>query len=219
MSLYTEPNYPGDVFLVEEEDNFSRETITVLSGTPAMVVGTILGKITTSVLATSAAKSGGNTGNGTCVVDVTTPVLTGATPGVYQVRMISATQFVLIGPLGNDLGVGTNGTAFSSRLKFVITAGGTAFIIGDGFDITVTAGSGKWTKLTLAAVNGSQNAAGVLFTTAVDASSADVKAVAIVREAAVKSGALVYPAGATQTQKDAALAQLAALQFQVRSSS
>ena len=40
--------------------------------------------------ASSAAKSGGNTGNGTLTMDVTTPIRTGAKAGIYTVRFIAA---------------------------------------------------------------------------------------------------------------------------------
>jgi hypothetical protein len=109
---------------------------------------------------TSAAKSGGNTGDGTCVMDSTNPTLTGAKAGVYKVRIIRAaiaqvgtTPVVpaqkaiaeLKDPDGNVLEVfdvaATPGTTVSNLVKFVLTDGNTPFALGDGFDITVAAGS------------------------------------------------------------------------------
>lgn len=61
--------------------------VTIISGQASLTRGTMLGLITSGGV-TSAAKSGGNTGNGVLTLDATTPKLTGSTPGVYQVRCI-----------------------------------------------------------------------------------------------------------------------------------
>jgi hypothetical protein len=89
---------------------------------------------------TTAAKSGGNTGTGTIAMDATNPVLASVKPGIYLVRMTSATAFTVTGPDGLTVGSGTTGTAFATQVKFTVTAGGTAFIAGDGFDLSVTTG-------------------------------------------------------------------------------
>lgn len=78
----------------------------------------------------------GNTGNGTLG---TLSALAAAQPGAYNVAFIAATKFEVYTPLGDFLGVGTTGTAFSNQVQFTITAGGTAFVAGDGFTVTVTA--------------------------------------------------------------------------------
>jgi hypothetical protein len=70
--------------------------------------------------------------------------------------------------------------------------------------------SGKYKVLAPAAVDGSEAAAGILYD-AVDASSADSEAVAIVRLAEVNAAELVWPAGITGGQKTTALGQLVAL--------
>jgi hypothetical protein len=98
---------------------------------------------------TSAAKSGGNTGNGTLVLDATTPVQANAVPGVYTVRCIEAVtnggKFEVKDPTGKSLGMaiivaGAGGTyTFTDQIKFVLTDAGTDFIVGDGFDVTVVA--------------------------------------------------------------------------------
>lgn len=87
-------------------------------------------------VATSAAKSGGNTGNGTMsAVTVTAPVK----PGVYKLRLTAATIFDVIDPDGFQLQAGATGVAYADDLGFTLTAGGTPFVAGDGFDITVVA--------------------------------------------------------------------------------
>lgn len=93
--------------------------------------------------ASSAAKSGGNTGGGTLTMDATTPVLAGAKAGVYTVRCIATNtnggQFIVVAPDGISLGQAIVGTTFSNQVKFALADLGTDFAVGDGFDITVTA--------------------------------------------------------------------------------
>lgn len=78
-----------------------------------------------------------------------------------------------------------------SREEVIIVSGAgkvlTGTVIGK---ITAT---GKYKPVTIAAVDGSQNAAGILLTS-VDATSADAQSVAIVREAIVVQQGLLYGA-------------------------
>lgn len=126
--------------------------------------GAVLGRIA-AISAASAAKSGGNTGNGTLTLDVTTPLLVNHQVGVYQVRCITAATnsgtFRIYDPTGDVLGDVVVGSTFSDQLKFVIADGSSDFIVGDGFDITVTA-SGKYVAWNSSATNGSQEIAGIL---------------------------------------------------------
>lgn len=78
----------------------------------------------------------GNTGNGTLG---TLSALAAAQPGAYNVVFASATKFEVYDPSGKFVAVGTTGVAFSNQVQFTITAGGTAFVAGDGFTVTVTA--------------------------------------------------------------------------------
>lgn len=217
MATLNESNILSDVILSEHPANkYSRDAVTLISG-QNLAIGAVLGKITIGA-ATSAVKSGGNTGNGTLTMDATTPILANAQPGVYTVRVItaSANAFTarVTAPDGDVLGdvsvsgAGGSGT-FSNQIKFAIVDGATDFIVGDGFDVTIAAGSGKVTAVNFAAIDGSAVAFGVLGE-AVDASLADVSTFAIVREAIVKTSGLVWPSGASAGQKAAALDQLAA---------
>lgn len=70
--------------------------------------------------------------------------------------------------------------------------------------------SGEYVALAPAASDGSEDAAAVLFAD-VDATDADAKGVAIVRDAEIDAARLVYANGVTTNQKNAALVQLAAL--------
>ena len=86
----------------------------------------------------SAIKGGGNTGNGTVSAGPTINAAIGMN-GVYQVRFSDATHFTVVDPNGKQLADGQTGVAYSDAgLGFTITAGGTAFVAGDGFDMTVT---------------------------------------------------------------------------------
>ena len=82
--------------------------------------------------------------------------------------------------------------------------------LGAGTVLGKITASGKYTILAPAASDGSQNAAAVLFD-AVDATSADKAAVINSRDCEVAAARLTWPGGATTAQKNAALAQLAAL--------
>ena len=185
--------------LVGTREPVSRN-ITLLSG-ENRARGTVLGKITLGA-ASSAAKSGGNTGNGTLTMDATTPILARAKVGVYQVRFIAAATnngtFTVTDPDGVNLGQvimsGGAGT-FANRIKFAIADGATDFIVGDGFDVTIAAGSGKYKMSLAAAVDGSA-VPSVILAEATDASLADKVTVAYFA-ATVDENALVYGTGHT----------------------
>jgi hypothetical protein len=159
------------------------EDVTLISG-QNLAAGAVLGQITLGA-ASSAAKAGGNTGNGTFVLDVTTPVRVGAKPGVYALRVLVVHavhdySVQLEDPDGNSLGTQRLTGAGASitiddDIKGVLTDGSTDFIVGDGFDVTIAAGSGKWTLAVAAAVDGSAKAKRIL-AKAVDASGGDKKA-------------------------------------------
>lgn len=203
-----------DVVKTEGPNRISRDEGILASGASALVSipGLVVGKIGVGT-ATPAAKAGGNTGNGILTMDGTTPVLAGAKPGVYTARVITAAAnggtFRVFDPDGFNLGEVAVGATFNNDLKFSIADGSSDFIVGDGFDITVATGSGKYAPLTLAGNNGSEKAAAILLET-VDASAADKRVVLLSRHAEVVLQSLVWPVGITTAQKNAALAALEA---------
>lgn len=75
--------------------------------------------------------------------------------------------------------------------------------------------SGKYVILAPAAEDGSEDAAAILWSHA-DASTADAAVVVIARDAEVKADALIWPAGITEPQKTAAIAQLNTLGIVLR---
>lgn len=168
-------------------------TVTGTPGNPTMV----------------SAANGGNTGNGT--VGSTSVSGYAAKPGVYSVEFDDATHFVVSDPTGQEVGHGTTGVAFKSGgLGFTITAGGTAFVPGDSFTVTVAAGSGKAKPWDPGNADGSGVVAGVLVY-AKDATSADKQATAVVRLATVNPSELIWPTGSSAVTIAAGLAGLKAL--------
>lgn len=170
--------------------------------------GAVLGEITLGA-ASSAAKSGGNTGNGTLVLDATNPKLSGAKVGVYTVRCIIAgthiAKFEVADPDGNIIGhVEFSGTGssqtFANQIKFEVTDGSTDFVVGDGFDITIAAGSGKLVRCDSTALDGSQYPKYVIPGTA-DATEGDLASVSVVKYGFAIRSKLVFKGSETLATK------------------
>lgn len=160
--------------------------------------------------ASSAAKSGGNTGNGTlgsltCAAD--TPA------GVWTVRVtVAATDagtFELRDPKGRLVATGTVAVAFSGGgLGFTIADGSTDFIVGDGFDITVPVT--LWENYDNGASDGTETAAGLLLDDCDASGSDDVLAAVITYGATVKDE---FVTAETSADKAAGKTDLAAKDF------
>lgn len=150
-------------------------------------VGWVLGKIKV-VAGTAAVKSGGNTGDGT----VTSFALAAGGPakvGTYLVRCIIAQEdagiFTVVDPDGILVGIViaslTTGTVFTGGgITFKLTTiTDHDFVVGDGFDLPVTAGAGTYKLLDKTAVDGSNKFAAILLVdqTTTDAAKAVVAAV------------------------------------------
>lgn len=164
-ATFTEPRNVSDVVKMEHDSHFCREAVTLKSGFGVLEIGAVLGKITKAA-ATSAAKAGGNAANtGTFTIDATTPVLAGAKLGVYKLRCVTAVTnggvFRLEDPdgivLDNNItipvGAG-NSVTIAEHIKGVLTDAATDWSVGEGFDITVAAGSGKWAPYDPTALDG-----------------------------------------------------------------
>ena len=206
----TEGSHAGEFLLSEANGGRSRELITLLLG-QNLKAGAVLGKVTTGSTATSAANAG-NVGDG--VMGAVT-VSAGAKPGVYRLNVtaaaVNAGTFEVEDPDGVPVGVGTVGVAFSAGGRaFTLADGTTDFVVGDGFTITVAAGSGKFKEYNPANSDGSGVAAAVLWDN-VDASAADTVAAAIARDAEVKKPELKWFTGASSGQIAAGLVDLAAV--------
>lgn len=134
--------------------------------------GTVLGRQAAGGATAGVKASGANTGNGTLVMDGTTPTLANYQPGVYSVRFTSATAYRVTDPTGDVLGDGANTVAFANQIKFVTTAGGTPFVAGDGFDVTI-AQPDKYVVSKATATDGSQVPSAIVAYD-VDTTAADV---------------------------------------------
>lgn len=97
-------------------------------------------------IVTQAAKFGGNTGNG--LLTLASPAFGGGVkPGLYRVRCKTAAAnggvFSVVDPDGNVLADATVGSAYAgTAVRFTIADGATDFVVGDGFDVTVTVDAG-----------------------------------------------------------------------------
>lgn len=186
-SLGENPQQPGisaEAFIPDQliAGNLKLVTETVtITGSAALQRGSVLGKVALGA-AVAAAKVGGNTGNGTLVLDATTPILANAKAGVYTVSCLEAVtnggKFAVTDPLGQLIGysivvAGDGGTiTFADQIKFVITDGSTDFVVGDGFTVTIAAGTGSYKLALAAAVDGSATPVAIL-ADYVDASGGD----------------------------------------------
>ncbi len=99
-----------------------------------------------------------------------------------------------------------------SRKRVVIASGSGKLVPGQILGKVTS--SGEFTKLAPGASDGSQVAAAILFDH-VDATSADVEAIAHLKLTAVNAQEIVWPSGINDGQKAAAVAQLAALDITV----
>lgn len=208
---FTEGAYLHDLLKWEQTGDYSRG-VGVLTGSAALALGAVLGRLLTAGATVAAA--GGNTGNGVLTVDATDPVLTGAQPGDYSVICIAAAvnsgTFRVTAPDGSVLGDVVVGATFSNLIKFVIADGATDFVVGDTFTITAAEGSGNWVQLDQDATTGAEVAQGVLLRAA-DPSGGAVDAVILERDAIIMPDYLVWPAEITDGEKALALANLKAV--------
>lgn len=185
---------------------------TVLSG-ENLVAGAVVGDVPGGT-SSSAAKTGGNTGTGTCVLDATTPILARAEEGVYTVRFTTATNMRLEGPDGSVLGDitigGANGNSatISEQIKAVVTQASTVFVAGDGFDITISDLTAKVAEYDPAATDGSQMVGGILMQDT-DASSGDAACTVFRRgPAIVNANDITFKTGLSAAQIATAKAAL-----------
>ncbi len=209
MTTLTEKLHPFGFLFSQANGSRSLENITLMDG-QNLQAGDVLGLVATGA-ATSAAKAGGNTGNGTMGA-----VTVGATAkvGVYTLTITAAATnagtFSLTDPDGVVLATGTVAVAYTGGgLSFTLADGTTDFIVGDGFTITVASVPGKYAIYDNAASNGVQAAAGILVA-ATDATAGHTPAVIVARDAEVNAAELGWN-GQDSTAITAGKADLAAL--------
>lgn len=212
----------SDLVKREIDPEICRAPFTLLAGSGAarsVSLGTLLGKITAAGLVTAvAAAVAGNTGNGT--LTLANPAFAdGALTGVYTVTCTvggadATSKFRVEDPLGVVVGTATGGAAFSKAIKFTIAGGGTNFVVGDSFTVTLTraagANDGKVVAWSPSATDGSQVVWGVSLrsVTAADGADNTTDGLALRRLGILRLGAIVWPAGVTDAQKAAALSDI-----------
>lgn len=191
-------------YIVSEANGFrSRGVGIVPSGSGKVEPGTVMGRISTGAATPGA--NGGNTGNAT-ISAVTLGA--GAKTGAYTVVFTAATKFDVHDPDGFKLKSGSTGAAYADDIGFTITAGGTPMVAGDGFTIAVVLGAVRRVPLDLEAEDGSQVADAILYE-GCDATDADVRRTFTERDTEVQADVLIWPDVITETQKAAALSELA----------
>lgn len=192
MAVSTFGKRAADFLLSEADGARSRENGTLLNG-ETVVAGQVLGEV--EVGTASAAADAGNTGTGTFGAIT---VGAGAKAGVYHLEIIepaaNAGTFIVEDPDGIEVATGTVGVAFAAGGLGFTLGDATDFVAGDGFKITVAAGSGKLRAFATANTDGSQHPRAIaLYNNS--ASGADLPIAYIARDAEVNLKSLTYPSG------------------------
>ena len=140
---------------------------------------------------------------------------------------VTVTQAVPVGfgyivvkdPDGTDVGAVINlsaSGAFVNQIKFVAAPGLADFIVGDGFDVTVTAVPGEYVLSPTSGSNGAQTGAAILIYN-VDATTDAVQTTALVRKAIVNKNRLVLDVSINDAPKTLTkLGELSALKIVAR---
>lgn len=172
--------FTPDKLLAGNQQAQTKQVVILTGASVNLVRGAILGKIAAGAVPTTGT-AGANTGNGT---------MTGVAGkrrvkvGVYIARCkqvgTNLAIFEIRNPNNVVLGIARLGEAFTSdELDLTINDGGTDFVVGDSFTVTVPAGSNKYALVDKAAINGSGVAECILAEDA-DARSADVTTIAYI---------------------------------------
>ena len=209
----------SQVLAWEHEHEVSREAVTVLAGAGAareLAFGTVLGKATKG--SPTITPAGGNTGNGALgTLTLGAKALVGDYVCTCIAAAANAGTFAVVDPNGRRLADATVAVAYTGQdLNFTITDGAADWVVGDKITVTVAAGTGKVVALDLTALDGTQDAFGLLLRQVTAPDGEDVDGPAIVREALVIDSGLVWPDGITADQRTAALAQLEAARIYTR---
>ena len=220
MNAYSESTYLGDVLKCEAPNLYSREAVTVLAGggvERVLKVGAVIARRTRSTVTVTAAD--GNTGDGEATL-ADPPLGQLAEAGIYRLACITAGAdggiFQVLSAKGYVLPDLTVGEAYESdHLNLTVADGATDFVTGDTFTIEVS-GDGKAVGLDPTAVDGTAEAIGIAAYDVIAPDDADAEVTAILRDAVLADRPIVWPAGITEAQKNAAIADLEARGILVR---
>lgn len=194
MTTLTEPRRPGAFIISEASGTRSREAIVINAGAGRLAAGTVLGVITAANTATATA-AGTNTGQATIG---TVTASNNSISGTYGVVITAAgdgstpAKFTVTDPNGAT-DTGKAGTKFDGLgISFTLTDGTNPnqAAADDSYTIAVTEGQGEYTAYDPIGTNDGRRAAVGILYAPVDATTHDVKAAAIVRDAEVDAAEL-----------------------------
>jgi len=217
------PKMLGHVLKYEMAAAMSLMTLDVLGADAAerkYTVGEVLGRVLFDIDNIDITPDGGNTGDGALGA---LTLGAAAKPGVYVVTCVAAAAdggtFAVVDPDGYRLPDAEVGDAYAHpQINFTISDGAADWVVGDSISVTIPEGSGAGVPLDPAAVDGTQRAAGFITENITVGAAASQRSQIIRRDAVAAADGLIWPDGITEDQKAAALAELAALNIQVRTS-
>lgn len=223
MTVLTEAARAASFILSEASGSRSRGN-GVIAASMTILAGMVLGKVGVNEGAISVAEATfAGTGNGTLTLG--SPAYNaGVQEGSYKVTLVEVTtdggKFIVRRPDGTVDGQAIVGTAYNGQIKFTIADGSTDFSGLAEFTVAVTiaaaADEGRFKALDLAATDGAEAAAAIAIYAVTTGVGETEKTALIVRDAEVNGHQLAWPDGITTDQKNAAIAQLAALGIIVR---
>lgn len=223
MTILTEGQHAGEFLVSEAPGARSRETITIgrsqtlVAGQVVALIPADTGAVTVGVPAFT------GTGDGTCTL--ASPAYgTGVQEGTYIVRLLEGVaqggNFQVIRPDGTIDGIAVIGTAYEGQIQFTLADGSTDFSDDAQFTLAVAianaTNSGTYIAFNHDGTEGSQIPGGILWDAVTTGSGADGEAVAIVRDAEVNGGDLVWSADIEAGEITTATTHLAALGIIVR---
>lgn len=221
---HTAPARESDLVKQEFDPQFCRESYVLKAGDGSartVKLGTLLATVIAGAnVAVAAAATAGNTGNGT--LTLADPAFgAGVKEGAYVVTCTTGgadgtSKFRIEGPNGKAIGTATGGAAFSKQVNFTIAGGGTAFVEGDSFTVTVTIDQENAANKRVAWVPGAADDTGMITgislreTTAPD--GVDAAGLSLDRGPAILSAAsVIWPDGISAAHKAAGIEMLKAL--------
>jgi hypothetical protein len=182
----TERRHAGGYLVWQPDDGQMTNKQIVLSSAIAAAVtaGLVLGQITVGTKTATAANGVPAPAGATMSAIVATLA---ALTGKHRFVCITAGatgKWNHLAPAGHEIGVVTTGTEYvGGGLTLTITDTGTDPAVNEEFEVTVAeaAASGEWVPYDPTALNGAQNAAGILWSEYKDCTTVDQDATATVR--------------------------------------
>lgn len=133
--ILTENWYTGGFLVSQAPDKLSFDTGTIANAGTADLeqqAGLVLSHAPGSPVGTAGVENAGNGTIGSITAGKVVQI------GEYTLVATAATTFDVVDPDGVNLGTATAGTPFTSaEINLTVTAGGTAFVAGDTFTVTV----------------------------------------------------------------------------------